>query len=477
MSHAFRSAVELVALYRAGDASPRDVVDEVLERIDRLNPVLHAFLTVTADIARRQAASAEARYVDARARGDLDALPPLLGVPVSIKDLHDVAGVRTTQGSKIFENHIADSSGIPYERLEAAGAVLLGKTNTPEFGLVTVTENLLGDPVGTPWNLERVAGGSSGGAGAAVAAGLGPLAHGSDGGGSIRLPAAFNGVVGIKPTQGRIPTARPRAAGMPRISTEGPLARTVRDAALMLQVMAGPDPRDPTALPDDPDDYLAACDRTDLRDLRIAWSPDLGFATVESSVLANCERALAQLRERGATVEAATPDVPYPFDIFPPIAMAGAAANHGALYDSDGDRLTRYVRRAVEEGRAQDGATVVQAYATLEDYRARMRLFFLDYDLLLTPGTAVPAFPHHQWVKEIEGKPAIKFWGATPFTVPFNLSLQPAISVPTGFSPEALPTAIQIVARGGEEVTAIRAAAALEEAFAWAASRPALAEL
>ena len=474
MAYAFRSAQEIVALYRSGEARPSDVVEETLGRIDALNPTLNAFLTVTPEIARAQAARADTAYADARQGGDPAALPPLLGVPVSVKDLHDVAGVRTTHGSRAFADNVARASGIPWERLEAAGAVLLGKTNTPEFGLITVTDNDLGGPAGTPWSPERIAGGSSGGAAAAVAAGLGPLAHGSDGGGSIRVPAAYCGVVGIKPTQGRIPKAVPRDPGMPQLSSEGPLARTVRDAAIMLQVMAGPDPRDPTSFQGPQPDYLAACERTGLGDLRIAWSLDLGFATVAYPVRANAERALARLREAGAVVEEATPEIPYPFDIFAPIALAGAAANHGALYDADPELLTKYVRRTVEHGREVDGAAVVRAYAELERFRALMRRFFADYDLLLTPTVAVPAYPHGQRLREIEGKPAIPFWGATPFTAPFNMTHQPGISVPTGFDPQGLPTAIQIVARLGEDDTALRAAAAIEEAMPWAGAVPPL---
>ena len=473
-SFAFRSAADLIRLYRQGDASPREVTDALLARIARLNPLLHAFLTVTADQARAQAATAEARYRDARRDGTLDALPPLLGVPLSVKDLSPVAGVRTTYGSLIYADHLPSETAIAAERLEAAGAVLLGKSNTPEFGTTTVTDNRLGPSCANPWNPGHVAGGSSGGAAAAVAAGLGPLAHGSDGGGSIRVPAAFNGVVGVKPSQTRIPRLD-EAIGMRQFSTEGPLARTVGDAALMLQVMAGPDPRDLRALLDSPADYQAACTQTDLRDLRLAWSPDLGYATVASPVLANAQRALKALGDHGAQIEAATPQTLSPFDIFTPIFLAGFVATYGDLYDTHGDLLTPYVRRAIETGRKVDAVTVVRAYAHLERFRAQMRDFFRRYDLLITPATAVPPFPHGVFVKEIEGKPALRFWGATPFSVAFNLTLQPAASIPSGWTADGLPTALQIVGRFGEESTVLRAAAALEESLPWADRYPPLA--
>lgn len=474
VSFAFRSALDLIRLYRSGDASPREVTDTLLARIDRLNPIFHAYLTVTADRARTQAATAEAGYCDARRAGTLDALPPLLGVPISVKDLSPVAGVRTTFGSLIYADHVPAESAIAAERLEAAGAVLLGKTNTPEFGTTTVTDNRLGPPCATPWNAGHVAGGSSGGAAAAVAAGLGPIAHGSDGGGSIRVPAAFNGVVGLKPSQGRIPRLD-EAIGMRQFSTEGPLARTVRDAALMLQVMAGPDLRDLRALPDAPADYPAACSQTDLRDLRLAWSPDLGYATVASPVLANAQRALKALGDHGAQIEAATPQTLSPFDIFTPIFLTGMVATYGDLYNAHGDQLTHYVRRTIEAGQKVDAVPLVRAYAALERFRAQMRAFFRRYDLLVTPTTAVPPFPHGAFVKEIEGKPALRFWGATPFSVAFNLTLQPAASIPSGWTADGLPTALQLVGRFGEETTVLRAAAALEESLPWADRYPPLA--
>lgn len=473
MSFAYRSAHELLELYRRGEASPVEVTDEMLARIDRLNPKLNAFLTVTDDLARGQAADAETRYREARQGGDLEALPPLLGVPLSVKDLADVAGVRTTFGSKAFEHNVAETDSIVWERLREAGAVLLGKTNTSEFGMAAFTSNMLGDHCRNPWDPERVAGGSSGGAGAAVAAGIGPLGHGTDGGGSVRIPAAYNGLFGIKPTGRRIPKLA-WMAGMSQISSDGPLTRTVRDGALMLQVMAGPDARDPQALSEPPDDYLAACERADLSDLRLAWSPDLGgHAVANADVLANAERALSALRERAQSLEPAAPAIDDPMVTFGPIASAGAWANYGQIWDGYHEQLTDYMRTSLERGRAIDGAGVVKAYAGLDRFRAAMRAFFADYDVLLTPTLGIGAHRHGEVVREIGGVSIDAFAVSVQYTAAFNLTQQPAATVPTGFDADGLPTAIQIVARHGQDATVFRVAAALEEALPWANHRPA----
>src|SRR5439155_18275069 len=231
----FTPATELSRLIQAKELSPIELADAVLERIERLNPTLNAYLTITADLAREQARAAEARAV----RGEL--LGPLDGIPYSIKDLEPTAGVRTTFGSKFFEHNVPTEDGAVAGRLRATGGALLGKTNTPHFGYKDMCDNLLGPPCRNPWKLDRTSGASSGGAGAAIAAGLGPLAHGSDGSGSIRIPSALCGIFGLKPSFARVPY-RPTADLYAARSHNGPMARTVRDAALLLQVLAGPDP-------------------------------------------------------------------------------------------------------------------------------------------------------------------------------------------------------------------------------------------
>ena len=476
MSFAFNTALELRDLYRRGEASPLEVTEEILARIERLNPSLRAFLAVTDELARQHATAAQSRYAEARRSGDLDSLPPLLGVPLSIKDLVDVAGVPTTFGSTIYANNVATTDSIVWERLRDAGAVLLGKTNTPEFGLAAFTSNTLGPPCANPWNLERIAGGSSGGAGVAVAVGIGPIAHGTDGGGSVRIPASYNGVFGMKPTGRRIPKFF-WPAGMSQIATDGPLSRSVRDSALALQVMAGPDPRDPQALPDTPDDYLAACERTDLSDLRIAWSPDLGHGVTTSTMRANAQRAVAALQESAGTLDEATPEIDSPIDIHAPLAAGGAVANYGHLWEEHREEMADYIQQRMKLGFSLTGEGVTKAYAALDKFRAQMRLFFDRYDVLLTPGTARGAYPHGAVIDAIEGTPINPLRVSNMFTAAFNLTQQPAASIPTGFDQEGLPTALQIVGRHGDEVTVFRVAAALEQIQPWADERPPIADL
>src|SRR5436309_6477723 len=316
----FTPATELGRLIHAKELSPVELVDAVLQRIERLNPVLNAYLTVTAEAAREQARAAEARALRGERHGPLD------GIPYSVKDLEPTAGVRTTYGSMWFEHHVPVEDGAVAARLKATEGILLGKTNTPHFGYKDMCDNLLGPPCRNPWNLERTSGASSGGAGAAIAAGLGPLAHGSDGAGSIRIPSALCGVFGLKPSYGRVPY-HPNSDYFTLRAHQGPMARTVRDAALLLQAMAGPDHRDPLTIDAPPDDYVAACDG-DLRGLRVAWSPDLGFAAVDPEVGAIVERAARRFAELGCEVEAPAVAWPDPRAFHQIIWEVGVAARN-----------------------------------------------------------------------------------------------------------------------------------------------------
>ena len=275
----FTPALELGRLIRSRELSPVEIAETVLARVERLNPVLNAFLTPTPELALEQARAAEKRAMAGTLLGPID------GIPVSIKDLEPLAGVRCTYGSKWTEHNIATEDGVAAGRIRAAGGVILGKTNTPHFGYKDMCDNLLGPPCKNPWKLERTSGASSGGAGAAVASGLGPLAHGSDGAGSIRIPSALCGIFGIKASFGRVPYA-PSADYWAGRSHTGPMTRTVRDAAMFLGIMAGPDDRDPLSLDGPVPDFLSACDGDtaagsgqSLKGLRVAWSADLGLCT------------------------------------------------------------------------------------------------------------------------------------------------------------------------------------------------------
>src|SRR5215472_2993451 len=299
MELCYTPATELTRLIEDRELSPVELADTVLARIDRLNPVLNAFLTLAPERTREEAKAAEARALRGERIGPLD------GIPYSIKDLEQTAGVRTTFGSKFFEHNVPTEDGAVAGRMKATGGVLLGKTNTPHFGYKDMCDNLLGPPCKNPWNTERTSGASSGGAGAAVAAGLGPVAHGSDGSGSIRIPSALCGIFGLKPSYGRVPY-HPNSDYFGLRSHNGPMTRTVRDAALLLQVMAGPDPRDPLTIDAAPGDYLAACNG-DLTGKRVVWSADFGYAAVDPEVRRIAESAARRFVDLGCSVEERDP--------------------------------------------------------------------------------------------------------------------------------------------------------------------------
>jgi len=351
--------------------------------------------------------------------------------------------------------------------------VILGKTNTPEFGVTAITENRLGPPCANPWDTSRTPGGSSGGAGVAAALGLGALHLGTDGGGSIRIPASFCGVFGIKPTFGRVPPYTKAWGGYgawPTLSQAGPMTRYVEDAALMLDVMSGPVAGDPFAILRKVS--LQSKPKERLR-LKIAWTPDLGFAAVDPEVRALVERAARAFAELGCEVEEATPviDDGQITSAFLPIAAAGDAAAHGELLDREADKLAEYTRPFIEAGRNVKATDVViaeqrrlQIWRTFDEFLSR-------YDLLLTPVLATPAFPTGQPPEIIDGQ-QVRPFGWMPFTALFNLTGQPAASVPCGWTKAGLPVGLHIIARAFREQTILDASLAYQQARPWQDRRP-----
>ena len=463
---AFMDTTELAALIKSKQASPVEAVNEYLDRIEKLNPKLNAFLTVCADEALEGAKQAEQAVING---GDL---PALHGVPIAVKDLESTKGIRSTKGSLVFKDHVPDEDSIIVERLRKAGAIILGKTNTPEFGASGTTENKLGDHCRNPWNTGRTTGGSSGGSGAALAAGLCPLATGSDGGGSIRIPSSFCGIFGIKATHGRVPS--PRESWV-LFADSGPMSRTVRDSALMLNVISGRDRRDSLTIRDDPPDFTEAMD-AEVKGLRIAWSTDLGYATVDGEVASTAKESAYLFQEFGCTVEEDTPKSGSPLDIFDVIISAENYASQGEeLLRDHADELMDYVREGMEHGKSVTGAEYARAMVALWEFRARMDDFFETYDLLMTPTMAVPAFPVGEPPSVIDGKEIDAQWGYTPFTATFNVTGNPAASVPCGFSLDGMPIGLHVIGRHGDELSVLRAAAALEQARPWANQIPELA--
>ncbi|MET8981140.1 amidase [Streptomyces sp. NPDC004539] len=465
----WHSAQELGELYRARKVSPVEVVEAALARIEQVEPALNAMVTVTAEAARVRAREAERRF----AAGE--DLPPLYGVPITVKDLTDTAGVLTTYGCKAFAEHVPQEDALAWARLKQAGTILLGKTTTPEFGLLGVTESKLTGTTGTPWDTRRAAGGSSGGAAASTVAGYAPVAWGSDGGGSIRVPSSLCGAVGIKPTTGRIP----HADNTEPDATEGPITRRVVDAALLLDATVGPHPRDRFALPSTGDRYAdAATAAGDLTGIRIAASFDLGQGPIDPETRRVFAAALEDLRAAGAVVEEVAVELPDPLDYF--------IAYWGPEYLTYVDQMREYgleiwptIEAIADSARSlgvlEINAAVRQTKTQIYDaYAGVLELF----DLFVCPTTPVPAFPHAGDLggpSVVDGttlkNPGLHLHSMTES--PSHAGL-PAMSVPCGFTAEGLPVGLQFVAPLYADAAMISAAARYERSTAWWTRHPQL---
>jgi aspartyl-tRNA(Asn)/glutamyl-tRNA(Gln) amidotransferase subunit A len=469
-------AVHLAGEIRAGNLSPVEVVDAVLDRMDRLEPVIHAFCTPTPEAAREDAKRIEA---DMAAGHDVG---PLAGVPVGIKDLVATKGVPTVMGSWAYRDFVPDEDDVVVERLKDAGAIVLGKTNVPEFGYSGVGHNPVFETTVNPWNTALTSGGSSAGSGAAVASGIGPFAIGGDGGGSVRIPSSFCGLFGMKASWGRVPLypsvkdeRYPGLSGWESLEHLGPMSRTVADGALMLSVIAGPDDRDRNTLPAADFDWLQVLDG-DVRALRVAYSPDWGYAAVDPRVREIVGRAVEVFaRDLGCEVEEANPGWDNPSEAFWGVVINESdLAGMRRLADELGDRMTPHLRDVLrQEWTAEQLTSAVVARKAVYN---RMWRFMRDYDLLLTPTLAVPPFETGiQGPTVIDGREVDQFdWLA--FTFPMNLTGNPAATVPAGFTDDGLPIGLQIIGRHLDDPTVLRAAAAFEAAAPWADRWPPLLE-
>ena len=465
---AFTPATELREFIATKQITSVELTKSYLSRIESLDGRLNSYLTLTPEIALAQARRAD----DATARGE--SLGPLHGVPISIKDLEMTKGIRTTSGSLVFADRTPDENSVVVERVLNAGAVMLGKTNTPEFGHRGTTENLLGPPCRNPWNTDYTPGGSSGGAAAGLVAGLCAISTGSDGGGSIRIPASFCGLYGIKPTQGRIPRYAGRGAQtiVNQLSQPGPITRTVRDAATLLQTLAGWDSRDVSSLREQPGNYSAALER-DVSGLRIAWSDDYGYAAVDPEVVDVCLGAAREFERIGCAVDDPGFALDSPQEHFRVIFATNTYAASGSLLYLRPDDLTDYFRESMEFAATLTAADYAKALGGFDEVRAKFDALFERYDLLLSPTMAVPAFPVGEHPKVIGGRTVDDpSFGYLPFTYPINAIGHPAASVPCGFSANGLPIGLHVVGRKGDEETVLAASAAFEQARSWAHLRP-----
>ncbi len=447
------TAAELAALYRSGAASPVEATRAVLDRIERFNPVLNAFCRVAADDALRSAAESQARWRQGAAYGPLD------GVPVSIKDLILARGWPTLRGSRTVDPQQPwDVDAPATARLREAGAVILGKTATPEFGCKGETNSPLTGITRNPWDARKTPGGSSGGTAAAVASGMGPLSVGTDGAGSVRIPAAFCGNFGLKPSFGRVPAWPLSPVGS--VAHLGPHTMSVRDAALMMNVLKLPDARDWTSLPNDAADYTSGLD-DGIRGLRIAYSPTLGYARdVDPEVAGAVDAAVRRLEALGAHVEAIDPGFEDPLDITTGLWFVGAWTVWNGLAPAQQAVVDPDFRAEAELGSGFSALDIQRLHLRRGDIGSHMRQFMQRFDLLVTPSVSVPAFDARPAGHSPMDPRAMLGW--TPFSYPFNLTQQPACSIPCGLTQAGLPIGLQIVGPMFGDALVLRAARAYE---------------
>ena len=460
---AFTAATTLAADIRTGAVSPVEVVRALLTRIEADEPRINAFALLTPDVALDMAQAAE----DALRRGG--PIGPLHGVPVTIKDLFDIEGLPTARGSSTAQGAPASSDSPVTARLKAAGAVILGKTTTSEFGWTGVSRSPLTGITHNPWRHGYNAGASSAGAGAAAAAGFGPLHQGSDGAGSIRMPSHFSGVFGLKPTWGLIPHVPVRNSD--QVSHVGPMARTVADAALFLNATAGAHPFDHTSLTTRQADYLAGLGQ-DVQGLRIAYSPDLGHARVDAQVAQAVEQAVAVFEQAGCHVEETTPawgpdgpEIGRFFWTVHEVPLAG-------LLDEWREAMDPGLVACIEAGAGKSADEYLAMRARKLDYVERQYRFMADWDLLVTPAVSVAAFPAKRLQPAHWPEHPWDWLSWAEFSYPFNMSGLPAASVPCGFTSDGLPVGMQIVGGRGADQLVLQAAATFERARPWADKLP-----
>lgn len=464
----FTSAAELARRIRARELSAVEVLRAHVQQIERVDPAVNAMVTRTFE----QAETA-ARAIDARlARGE--DCGPLAGLPVAHKDLAVTKGVRTTFGSPLFRDFVPDNDAIIVERLREAGAVMVGKTNTPEFGAGSQTFNTVFGATRNPWNLERTCGGSSGGAAVALACGMVPIADGSDFGGSLRNPASFCNVVGFRPTPGRVPSW-PTFNAWFSLPVVGPMARSVEDVALMLSAVAGPDRRCPISVHETGERFARPLAR-DMKGVRIAWSRDLGGLPIEGEVLETLERALPAFADLGCVVEPVTPDLTDADEIFEVLRAWNFDLSHGDLLRTKRSQLKQTVIWNIEEGQRLSGSQVARAERKRTELFARMRAFFERWDYLVCPVAQVLPFDvNTEYPMAIDGKPLANYieWMRSCYRI--SATTLPAISVPAGFSRDGLPVGLQIVGRYLDDFGVLQVAHAFEQATRFGARRPAVA--
>ena len=464
----FKEAHQLAAMIRDKKISPVEVVDCFLKRIGEINPQINAYCTVAGDSAIEAAKRKEKALSGEKPPG------PLYGLPVAIKDVTLTRGIRTTFGSTLYKNYVPDADSVVVERLKEAGAIIIGKTNTPEFAAGGSTYNDLFGPTSTPWNTKYNSGGSSGGSAAAVAAGLCALAGGNDLGGSLRIPASFCGIAGLRPSPGRVP-GYPNDLNWDTMSLEGPMARSVADLALMLDVLSGPDRRSPVALLPKESSYFESVKNREKRTFKVAWSDNLNLTPVDEEVLAIARASINILRDLGWTVVEETPD----FSGLQKTAAVLRGVRYAALYQDklyDAEFLEKVNPNIISNTR-QGLALSASEIAGAEKHRSQlwqqMLEFYSRYDLVITPTVPVkPFLAETAYPTEINGKPVESYIDWIMLTYAFSVTGLPAISLPCGWTHDGLPVGLQIAGKPAGERELLIAAACYEEANPWLHKRP-----
>jgi amidase len=458
-----QTAVEIVELLKVGAITPHDCLDALEKRIAAVDAAVNALPTLCFERARKAADAIMARPASEWG--------PLSGLPVAIKDLTEVEGVRTTHGSPIFADNVSSFSDILVERLEHNGGIVYAKSNTPEFGAGANTFNEVFGATRNPWNTSRSAAGSSGGAAVALATGAAWLAHGSDLGGSLRNPASFCGIVGLRPTPGRVA----HTSGLKiddRLGVQGPMARTVEDCALMLDARVGEDARDAVSLPAPASSFLSAA-RSGWKPLKVAYSPDLGITPVDPEVAEITRKAAHRLSEAGVIVEEAHPDLSEAHDTFQTLRALGFAVGRGELLKAHRDKLKPEVIWNIEKGLKLSAEDIIRAERQRAAMIRRAFAFFETYDLLLCPATIVPAFPVEQrYLESCNGVTFDNYVGWLAIVYGITLVGSPAISIPAGFTKEGLPIGLQVVAPPRAEARMFAGAKLLEDILGLKTSVP-----
>jgi aspartyl-tRNA(Asn)/glutamyl-tRNA(Gln) amidotransferase subunit A len=458
-----RSAADLVSGYAAGDFSPVEVLQSVLQRLDEVNPRLNAVVTLDREGARTAAAASERRWLERAPIGPLD------GVPLTVKDNIPVGGLRATWGSRLYADYVPETDELPIARLRDAGTIILGKTNCPEFALQGYTDNLVFGPTRNPWNLELTPGGSSGGAVAAVSAGIGPMAIGTDGGGSIRRPASHTGLVGLKPSRGRVPRCNGFPAILLHLETLGPIARKVADLVAIMQVISPTDPRDPAS------SYFRAegFEVEPIKPIRILSVPQFGDSPVDPTVRSSVAAAAGTFADLGHFVE----ESKAPFTIEPLAPAWGVVGQVGLawlLKSKPGwqGKISSSLEEMAANGEARTGREYFAALNTFKDLEQSLSLFFNAYEVILTPTVAALPWPLTEpYPKRIDGQEAGPRTHAV-FTGFANISGCPGISIPGTPAPNGLPIGVQLVAAPGKDNLLCALAAQFESAQPWVELAP-----